>query len=89
VLRGELESIMEKLRRRIDDIRGRSQRISPAGYLPPETLPAVPAMLPRPSRLRLITLAAVFVTIGCFVVLWRLLAWRSGQLIDQLQLANW
>src|SRR5580765_653594 len=34
-LRGELDSISERVRRRIDDIRGRSPQISPNGSLPP------------------------------------------------------
>ena len=38
-LRGELESIMEKVRRRIDDIRGRSRQISPSASLPPDPAP--------------------------------------------------
>src|SRR5439155_10077806 len=63
-LRGELESITEKVRRRIDDIRGRSHEISPSGSLPPDLAPASsPAPARRSNRFLLISLAAVIFTI--------------------------
>ncbi len=68
-LRGELESITEKLRLRIDHIRGRSNRISPSAA---PSAPAGPVAFVRKdplSRARAATLAALIVTIFCFIAL--------------------
>jgi type VI secretion system protein ImpK len=72
-LRGELDSISERVRRRIDDIRGRSPQISPNGSLPAETASAAPARGNQSAtRFRLIALAAV----GFTILLFALLRWQ-------------
>src|SRR6185295_4717151 len=59
-LRGELDSIAERVRRRIDDIRGRSPQISPSGGIPAEgSAPAPVRGNQSAARFRLIALAAV------------------------------
>jgi type VI secretion system protein ImpK len=68
-LRGEVEVIVEKIGRRIDDIRGGSHQISPAGGLQTEKTPEAPVVLQRRSRFVLVTLAAVVFTILWFVFL--------------------
>src|SRR5438874_2725117 len=55
-LRGELESIIERTKRRIDNIRQPSRHISPAGMLPPDPAPQV-SQDQRDDRFRLIALA--------------------------------
>ena len=84
-LRGELETIAERVRRRIDDIRGRSRQISPSGSLPPGLTPsAPPAPVRRGSRFRLVALAAVIFTIVFFLALKLDLVAVSEQLRSKL-----
>jgi type VI secretion system protein ImpK len=83
-LRGELDSIVERLNMRIEDIRGRNNRISPNGALPveavsPATEPAQPA-----NRWLLLTIGAVAVAVLCFLVLFIQLSWTSGQVRSAL-----
>jgi type VI secretion system protein ImpK len=63
-LRGELEGITQRTRMRIQDIRGQERQISPTGGLPPDPTPPV-APQRRPDRFRLVTLAAIIITILC------------------------
>ena len=66
-LRAELEAIVEKVGRRVDDIRGQSSRLSPSADLPPE-----PAALSAPpiqsNRLRLAALAVMIFTVILFLL---------------------
>ena len=72
-LRGEVDTIAEKVRRRIDDIRGGRINISPNGSLPPAEIPAAPRIDQSAKRLRLVTVAMVIFTILCFLALsWQL-----------------
>ncbi len=82
-LRGELYSITDRLRARIDDIRGRTRRLSPAG-LAPEILrpPSVP--LKRDLPYRLIMLAAALLTLLLFVAAELNLLWTSDQVGGKL-----
>jgi type VI secretion system protein ImpK len=83
-MRAELDSIAERTRKRIENIRGRSRQISPAGALPEN--PAA-LELPRnqqPDRFRLIMIAAVAFTVLCFLVFKVNLIWTAEQLRSQL-----
>ena len=72
--RGELDATVESLRMRIDDIRGRGNRLSPDGDLPHVSV-AVLSTKPHRDRLTLVTMTLVILTILCFVVLqWDLLS---------------
>jgi type VI secretion system protein ImpK len=84
-LRGELDTIGERVRRRIEDIRGRSRLISPFGALPPHPTPAVPARDQRANRLRLVALGAVVFAILCFLVLKLNLILTSEHLLSRLR----
>jgi type VI secretion system protein ImpK len=83
-LRGELHSITEKVRTRIEDIRGWNRQISPSGDLPRDvTAPAPVPMVHRPERCRMVAIAAAIFTILCFLALkWNLLL-RSGEVADR------
>jgi type VI secretion system protein ImpK len=84
-LRGELESITEKVRRRINDIRGPNQEISPSATLPHDLTPPVPPVpVLGAKRFRLITLAAVIFTILSFLALKLYLIWSSERLLGKL-----
>ncbi len=79
-LRGELDSICERVRRRIDDIRGRSPQISPSGSLPAESASPTPQRSSgSANRYRLIALAAVAFTIVLFALLKLQLSWTTQQ----------
>jgi type VI secretion system protein ImpK len=84
-LRGELESTIEKVRRRIVDIRGRPHQLSPSANLPPQVAPVKPpAPAPRPNRFRFLAVAAVIFTILLFLALKLDLVWTSEQLLGRL-----
>ena len=78
-LRGELDSITERVRRRIDDIRGRTSEISPNACLPLDGTSAAPTRRLPDRRFRFVTLGAVIFTILCFVLLKWQLFWTSEQ----------
>ena len=82
-LRGELDTIVERLRRRIEDIRGRSRQISPSGPLPPDPTPAVLTNDQRPNRFRLVAWALVIFAIICFLTLKLNLIWTSEHLLSR------
>jgi type VI secretion system protein ImpK len=69
-LQGELYSITDRVMTRIDDIRGRARRISPAGVLAAASAaPEAPLETRDPGRYRLIIVAAIIITIICFLAL--------------------
>src|SRR2546426_3471046 len=78
-LRGELESIIERTKRRIDNIRKPSRQISPAGMLPMNQTPQV-SPDQRAGRFGLIALAAIVFTIVCFLAFKLDLVWTAEQL---------
>jgi len=85
-LRGELSAIKEKVRRRIDDIRGKPGRLSPTGLL---TDAGVRLEVPPQSgysvrRLALIGLGAAVVTILCFILLKLDLVWEAERVSGRL-----
>ena len=82
-LRGELESIIDRTKRRIDNIRKRSRQISPAAMLPSDPTPQVSPER-RAGRFGLAALAAVIFTILCFVVFKIDLVWTAEQLRSKL-----
>jgi type VI secretion system protein ImpK len=67
-MRGEVESIAEKVRRRIDDIRGVSDRISPSDIPDSTPTPQAPQATQRADRFGLVTLAAAIFTILLFLL---------------------
>jgi len=68
-MRADLESTVESVRRRIDDIRGRGRPLSPSGALSGE-MPPVEAATPQRFRyFPLVTLGAAVFTILLFVLL--------------------
>jgi type VI secretion system protein ImpK len=76
---GRVDSIVERLRMRIEDIRGRNGRISPNGALPVEAVSPAPGPVRPANRWLLMTLGAVVVALLCFLVLFIQLSWTSGQ----------
>jgi type VI secretion system protein ImpK len=83
-MRAELDSTVERIRRRIENIRGRSLQISPAGVLsgdppPPESVPIQGA-----DRFRLFMFASIAFTVLCFLVFKINLIWAAEQLRSQL-----
>lgn len=83
-LRGELYSITERVRSRIEDIRGRIQRISPDGPLPEVENSQVAAPHSLPGGFRLIALAAIAACILCFLALKLHLVWAGDQAYSKL-----
>jgi type VI secretion system protein ImpK len=83
-LRGELDSITERVRKRIDDIRGHSVQISPAASMPPAQTPVISKPVQRGNRFRMVAVASVIFTILCFLVLKLNLIWISEQLRSKL-----
>jgi len=79
-LRGELESIAEKVRRRIDDIRGVSGQISPSGIPTSTPTPQTPQTTKRIDRFGLVTLAIGILTFLLFLLFRINLIWISDQL---------
>ena len=67
--RAELESITDSLRMRIEYIRGRDDRISPSGSLPPGVVPVAAPKDPGRNHLRLLAIGlAVFALLCCFLI---------------------
>ena len=67
-LRGELESITEKVRRRIDDIRGTSDQISPSYVSVSAPAPEIDQTTRRVDRFALVALAAAIFTLLVFLL---------------------
>jgi len=83
-MRGDLDGIAERIRKRIDNIRGRTRQISPAAAL---TEAPSPVDLPQnqgPDRLRLAMIAAIVFSVLCFLVFKVNLIWTAEQLRSQL-----
>ena len=82
-LRGELYSVTERLRSRIDDIRGKNYRLSTSS--PPEAgVTAAVAPAKRQLPYRWIMLAAVLFTLLLFVIAKGNLIWTSDQIRSKL-----
>ena len=83
-LRGELYSIAERVRSRIENIRGRVERLSPDGLLPAGEVPQIAAPISRVGGYRLVAFAAVILTILCFLALKLHVGWVSDQAYRKL-----
>lgn len=83
-LRGELDSIAERVRRRIEDLRGRSTQISPNGALTPRAETAPAAKSNRGALYRLAALAVIAFTILFFLVLKLNLIWTVNRVLSRL-----
>ena len=67
--RGELESITDSLRMRIEYIRGRDDHISPSVSVAPIVAPPVAPKGPERNYLRLVALGMAVLTVLCFLIL--------------------
>ena len=76
-LRGELYSIAERVRTRIENIRGRTERLSPDGLLLAGEVPQAVVPVLHVGGYRLIAFAAVILTILCFLALKLHVGWAS------------
>lgn len=65
--RGELTSISESVRRRIDDIRGRTRHISPSCDLPAQNSPPVQANSRPQNKYLRVALMSIAITIACYL----------------------
>jgi len=83
-MRGDLEAITHRTRKRIEDIRGRSRLLSPGGGRPLEAAPPLPPPR-RKDQFRLIALGAVIFTILCFGSCFLLLNSNLSQTSEQLR----
>jgi type VI secretion system protein ImpK len=82
-LRGELYSITDRLRSRIEDIRGRNHRLSPSG-LPEAIVPSSPGPGPRPVPYGWILAGAMAFTLLLFSIAKVNLIWTSDQIRSKL-----
>jgi len=82
--RGELDNVVDRVRMRINDIRGQRQHISPTGILPSDPIPPAPDQGQRTNRFRLLAMVAVITTILGFLALKLDLIWISEQLRGKL-----
>jgi type VI secretion system protein ImpK len=82
-LRGELYSITDRVRSRIEDIRGRSFRLSPAG-LPEQSGVVQSFHFPTVMQYRWILLGAVIFTLLLFIIAKVDLIWTSDQIRSRL-----
>jgi type VI secretion system protein ImpK len=76
-LRGELYGIAERVRSRIENIRGRTERLSPDGLLRAGEAPQAVTPVLRVGGYRLIAFAAIILTILCFLALKLHVGWAS------------
>ncbi len=78
--RAELESIIERTRKRIDRIRGSEPRLSPNGELPPRTPePDRPVPRRRMSRLEIAAAITAVATLILFIVFKLNLVWAAEE----------
>jgi type VI secretion system protein ImpK len=84
-MRAELDGIIERTRRRIENIKGRSSQISPAGVPAGDAAPAEVPQNRGTDRFRLIVLCAIAVTVLSFLVFKVNLIWTVGRLSSQLR----
>ena len=82
-LRGELYSIEDRLKARIEEVRGKTRRLSPAG-LPDNSMPGMVAPIQPARPYWLITLAALAFTILFYLTAALHLLWVSGQVRSKL-----
>ncbi len=82
-LRGELYSITERLRSRIDDIRGKSYRLSPLG-LPEPSAVALAALPLRSIPYRSIMIGAILLSLVLFIAAKVDLIWTGDQIRSKL-----
>jgi type VI secretion system protein ImpK len=86
--RAELNSIKDRARRRIDEIRGKPDLLSPNGALPDaRVMPAAAAALPAANKLRryvFIAVGAAVITILCFILLKLDLVWEAQRASGKL-----
>ena len=86
--RGELNTIKDKTRRRVDEIRGKADLLSPAGALPDtptHALPLVSAVVVNPiRRYAAIALGAAAVAVLCFIFLKLDLVWEAQRVSAKL-----
>ncbi len=83
-LRGELYSITERLRTRIDDVRGTTRPLSSAPPPPTGPVDIVPTPLVAAPPYGVIMLLAVLLTLLLFVVAKLNLIWTSGEIRSRL-----
>jgi type VI secretion system protein ImpK len=83
-LRGELYSITERLRARIEDIRGKSRRITPEAVVSLEAPPPTKQAVSRGLPYGLIMLGAVIVTVLLFAAAKWNLWWMGDQVGGKL-----
>jgi type VI secretion system protein ImpK len=82
-LRADLENVVDRTKRRIENIRGRSRQLSPAAVLPTDPARQVPQDR-LPDRFRLFALAAIVFTILCFIAFKIDLVWTAEALRSKL-----
>jgi type VI secretion system protein ImpK len=83
-MRAGLDGIIEQLRARIEEVRGRKRHLSPAWALPEEPVPAPAVKDLRERWFPAVTLVAVAITILYFVVLKLNLHWAGEALRERL-----
>jgi len=83
-MRAELDTIAERTRQRIENIRGRGRPLSPAGVLPENSTPSDLPQTEQADRFRLVMFAAVALTVLFFLVFKVNLIWTAEQLRSQL-----
>jgi len=81
--KSELQLLADRLRQRIDRIRGISSQFSPAGALPLEVI-AAPAVDPVASKLKLAAIAIGAVAVLLFIVFSAHLWWKVSQVHETL-----
>jgi hypothetical protein len=83
-----LNTIKDKTRRRVDEIRGKADLLSPAGALPDtptHALPLVSAVVVNPiRRYAAIALGAAAVAVLCFIFLKLDLVWEAQRVSAKL-----
>jgi type VI secretion system protein ImpK len=83
-LRGELDSITEKVRRRISDIRGETGQISPSATLATPPTPSAPRFVSQVTRYRNLSFTALAATVLLFLLCKLNLLWLSNELRSRL-----
>jgi type VI secretion system protein ImpK len=83
-MRAELDSIMQRARNRIENIRGRGRQISPGGDWTGDSAPLELAQNQKLDRFRLIVFAEVAFTVLCFLAFKVHLIWTAERLGSQL-----
>ncbi|MBZ5585022.1 MAG: DotU family type IV/VI secretion system protein [Acidobacteriia bacterium] len=79
-LRGELDGVMERIKGRIELIRGPRRTLSPCGGVPAGTTAEAPVPRRAPERLPLYAAGAALLTLACFAAFKLNLIWYLEQL---------